>query len=235
MTARTPGVQLLGGFGSTLGGHPLRLPLSTQRVVAFLALHPRPLQRLYVAATLWPDSPEERANASLRSALWRLGLRGFRAVVATPTQVTFAPDVDLDLDQAVLCAKRLLHGVGSADARDVALLSDAGDVLPDWYDDWLLVERERFHQLRLHALESLCEQCARERRFGQAVDAGLAAVAIEPLRESPHRLLIQSFLAEHNTADALRQYGLYRRLAEERLGIEPSPRMRELVRDLPVD
>jgi DNA-binding SARP family transcriptional activator len=213
----------------------LRLPLSAQRVAAFLALHPRPLQRVYVAATLWPDSPDERAHASLRSALWRLGLGGFRVVTTTTTRVALAPDVEVDLHDAVACARRLVYGKGPADPRELELLCDAGDVLPDWYDDWLLLERERFHQLRLHALESLCEQCARERRFGQAVDVGLAAVAIEPLRETPHRLLIQSYLAEHNAADALRQYSHYRRLAEERLGIEPSPRMRELVRGLPVD
>jgi DNA-binding SARP family transcriptional activator len=204
-------------------------------VVAFLALHPRPLQRLFVAATLWPDSPEERAHASLRSALWRLGVGGFRVVITTPTQVALEPTAEVDLHDAVASAKRLVYGTGPADTRDLALLCDAGEILPDWYDEWLLAERERFHQLRLHALESLCEQCARERRFGQAVDAGLAAVAIEPLRESPHRLLIESYLAEHNTADALRQYSRYRQLAEERLGIEPSPRMRELVRGLPVD
>ena len=30
-------------------------------------------------------------------------------------------------------------------------------LLPDWYDDWVLIERERFHEVRLRALETLCE------------------------------------------------------------------------------
>src|SRR6266571_3495035 len=51
------------------------------------------------------------------------------------------------------------------------------DLLPYWYEDWVLVERERFRQLRLHALEALCEQLTALGRFDHAVEAGIAAVA----------------------------------------------------------
>jgi DNA-binding SARP family transcriptional activator len=233
--AGTLRLQLLGGFQFLLDELPLRLPLGVQRLVAFLALHPLPVQRVYVAANLWPDSSEARAHASLRTALWRLGLRGLGVVTATTTQLALAPSVDVDVHDAAARAKRLVHRTGPSDPDDLAKLCDVGEVLPDWYDEWVLVERERFQQLRLHALESLCEQCAREGQFGQATEAGLAAVASEPLRESAHRAVIASHLAEDNTADAVRQYGLYRVLLKDRLGIEPSPQMRELVRGLPVD
>jgi DNA-binding SARP family transcriptional activator len=228
-------LRLLGGFDFLLHERPLRLPFSAQRVVAFLALHPLPVQRVYVAASLWPDSTEEHAQASLRSALWRLGLHGLEVVTATPAQLALAPAVEVDMHEAAARAKRIVHRTGPPEADDLVLLCDAGEVLPDWYDEWVLVARERFHQLHLHALESICEQCALDKRFGQAVDAGLAAVAIEPLRESAHRVLIASYLAEDNAADAVRQYSAYRRLVKDRLGLDPSPRMDDLVRDLPVD
>jgi DNA-binding SARP family transcriptional activator len=228
-------VRLLGGFEFLLDDRPLRLPFSAQRVVAFLALQQLPVQRVYVAVNLWPDSTEQHAHASLRSALWRLGLRGLRVVTATPTHLGFGPSVQVDIDEASSRAKRLVHRTGPPEADDVVQLCDLGEILPDWYDDWVLLARERFHQLRLHALESICEQCAMDQRFGQAVDAGLAAVAIEPLRESAHRVLIASYLAEDNAADAVRQYVLYRQLVKDRLGLDPSPRMHELVRDLPIE
>ena len=60
---------LLRGFELRQDGDVVQLPLSAQRVVAFLALHERPLQRLYVAGSLWLDTTEARANASLRTAL----------------------------------------------------------------------------------------------------------------------------------------------------------------------
>ena len=43
-----------------------------------------------------------------------------------------------------------------------------GELLPDWYDDWVLLERERFRQLRLHALDALCDDLTRAGRHWDA-------------------------------------------------------------------
>ena len=65
--------------------------------------------------------------------------------------------------------------------------------------------------------------------FGSAVQAGLAAVAGEPLRESAHRILIEAYLAEGNVAEAIRQYASYRHTLYDELGVEPSPAMSSLM------
>ena len=78
------------------------------------------------------------------------------------------------------------HRPRASAAELAATLIASDDVLPDWYDDWIDTERERF-QIRLHALERLCERLTVERRFGEALQAGLAALRTEPLRESAHR------------------------------------------------
>jgi DNA-binding SARP family transcriptional activator len=93
----------------------------------------------------------------------------------------------------------------------------------------VLIERERFRQLRLYALETLCERFTAAGRIAEATQAGLAAVACEPLRESSHRALVKAHLADGNAGEALRQYRLYRELVRTQLGLEPSPRMDELV------
>ena len=93
---------------------------------------------------------------------------------------------------------RVLSGGGPPLGLD--LLCRAGELLPHWYDDWVVIERERFRQLRLHALDALCESLAAAGRYAAAVEAGRASVAAEPLRESAHRLLIQAHLAEGNRA-----------------------------------
>ena len=55
---------------------------------------------------------------------------------------------------------------------DLAALK--GEILPDWYDDWLLLERERIRQLRLHALEAIrCTRLTAAGRFGEAIEAAL--------------------------------------------------------------
>jgi hypothetical protein len=46
-------------------------------------------------------------------------------------------------------------------------------------------------------------------------------------------VLISAYLAEGNVVDALRQFRLYRGLVVQRLGLEPSGRILELVRGLP--
>jgi DNA-binding SARP family transcriptional activator len=109
-------------------------------------------------------------------------------------------------------------------------LSD--DLLPGWDEDWLVVEREHHRQLRLHALEMLSDTLCRERRYGEALSAALAAVAGEPLRESSHRRVIQAHLAEGNPAEALRQYEIYRRLVRDELGLAPTEEIRGLVGSL---
>jgi DNA-binding SARP family transcriptional activator len=224
---------LLDGFELRHQGSLVRLPLSTQRLLAFLALHQRPLQRLYVAGALWLESSQQHANANLRTALWRLGRRASVLVQATATDIALADGVQVDLRDAAARANRVLAcDVRSDDLDELCL---AGELLPDWYDDWLLIERERFRQLRLHALESLCEYLADAGHFAAAAQAGLAAVAGEPLRESSHRALIKTHLLEGNASEAIRQYGIYREILRTQLGLEPSEAMRELVAVLPGD
>jgi DNA-binding SARP family transcriptional activator len=224
---------LLDGFELRHRGARVRLPLSAQRLLAFLALHGRPLQRLYVSGTLWLESSQEHASASLRTTLWRLRRPGCVLVEATATDVVLAPTVAVDLREAEARARRVIsHDVHSGDLAELCL---AGELLPDWYDDWLLIERERFRQLRLHALESLCDYLAQAGHFAAAAQAGLAAIAGEPLRESAHRALIRTHLLEGNAGEAVRQYRIYSEILRTQLGLEPSEAIRALVGALPLD
>jgi len=104
-----------------------------------------------------------------------------------------------------------------------------GDLLPDWYDDWVLVERERLRQLRLHALEALAISRMEAGRHGEAAGAALSAVSIEPLRESAQRVLIRVHLAEGNVGEAVRQYHSYKQLLLEELGLAPSDQLESLM------
>jgi DNA-binding SARP family transcriptional activator len=223
---------LLGGFQLRCAGREVPLARSGQRLLALLALQGRPLERLWVAGTLWLDATEERAGASLRSTLWRLPQPGGAAVVeASTTQLRLARDLAVDVHELTARAEGLESPAGRPDP-DLDPSALARDLLPDWYEDWVSLERERIRQLRLHALEALCARLTAAGRFGAAVQAGLAAVAGEPLRESAHRTLIRAHLAEGNPGEAVRQYHLYRRLLAGELALEPSPAIRSLVQPL---
>ena len=229
---RRPRLTLLEAFDLSDGAEPVSLCLPVQRLLAFLALRGRPTRRAYVAFTLCTDSSEDRAFGSLRSALWRLRRDGHRLVEETNGRLRLAPAVRVDVHEAAEAAHRVLDPAREIDDADRDRVFLDGELLPDWYDDWVALERERFRQLRVHALERLCERLTSEHRFTEAVETGLAAVEGEPLRESAHRVLIHAHLAEGNAAEALRQYRIFRGLLRDRLGLEPSGQMDELVRPL---
>ena len=225
-------LALLDAFELRCEGEPMPLPTSAQRVIAFVALHDHPLLRVHVAGTLWLETSQDRACANLRSALWRLHKPGYELVLSTHRELCLAPLVSVDYRDATALAHRLLsddYADTDVDFDEAAL---SADLLPDWYEDWVLIERERFRQLRLHALEALCERRMAAGRLHHALEAALAAVAGEPLRESAQRTLIKVHLAEGNSAEAVRQYRLYRELLDDQLGLEPSPQMEALVGDL---
>jgi DNA-binding SARP family transcriptional activator len=186
---------------------------------------------MYIAGMLWPDVPTARANANLRAGLWRLPA-SCRTIIDQSAQHLRLSNIPVDLRDATALAHRLLDRTERSVEGD---LGGAGrklssELLPTWYDDdWVLTERERFHQLRLHALEALCDRLTTMGRYGEAIDAGLAAVTAEPLRESAHRVLIRAHLAEGNQGEADRQYQLCRKLLRDELGVKPSNALRELV------
>src|SRR5215471_17781610 len=78
--AQSMRLTLMRGFELTVNGHHVPLPHSAQRMIAFLALHDRPVRRSFVGQTLYTDSSETRLSGNLRTALWRLRRSGYELV-----------------------------------------------------------------------------------------------------------------------------------------------------------
>jgi DNA-binding SARP family transcriptional activator len=221
---------LLGGFRLSIEAEEVPLPMNAQRLVCFLALHDQPLLRTFVGGSLWGESSDSHAGGSLRSALWRLKSAPYPLVDLTSDHIVLSPEVAVDVREGRALAHRVLDPAqdldGVADVNEEVL---SADLLPDWTDDWVLMERESYHQLRLRALEALCRRLSAKGRFGQAVQAGVAAVAGEPLRESARLALIEAHLAERNVGAALREYEAFRQLLHDELELEPSEDLRAVV------
>ena len=222
-------VTLVDTFSLEISGRPVALPSGGQRLIAYLALRDVPQLRTHVAGSLWPDTSDGRSMGNLRSTLWRLRERGLDVVESIADRLALSPDVRVDLHGLRSRARRVLDRVDEVDPADIESLAFSGDLLADWSEDWVVVERESFRQLRLHAVELLGRQLAAAGRYGRAVDVCLAAVALEPLRESAHRQLITVHLAEGNRVEARRQYETYRRIMLDEVGLEPSFELSELV------
>jgi DNA-binding SARP family transcriptional activator len=224
-------LALLGGFELTCEGTSVELPAGSERLVALLALAPRAVTRSHLAGTLWPEVSESRAAANLRSALWRLGPRRPLVIGGDRGRLMLADDLEVDVRELVATGYALMDG-GADGATDVDIRLFSAELLPDWYDEWVLIERERLRQLSLHTLEALAARLSRAGEYTRAIEAALAAIRVEPLRESAARTLIEVHLAEGNQSEAVRQYLLFHHRLRRELGLAPSEAMRSLVAQL---
>jgi DNA-binding SARP family transcriptional activator len=231
MTAVTLG--LIRDFDLRVDGAKIPTPLSSQRLISLVALHDQPVRRSKISGTLWLDSPEDRATANLRSALWRTpSPAGVDILLADATHLQLNPVVEVDFRATVARAQAILDATTPAIAAiDVAreLCSLGDDLLPGWYDDWLLMEREKFHHLRLQALDEVGEALYAAGRLADALQVALASVQTEPLRETSHRLAVRVHMKQGNIAEAIRQYRGYAQLLADELGAAPSPEMLSLI------
>jgi len=218
-------LTLIGGFALQRGSQELGIATSGQRLIALLALKDRPVGRLQVADTLWPHYSTERSLADQRTTLWRVNQSNEQVIAATPSFLGLDTGIEIDVRNLAEFARRL-NQVGATpetvDLDAIPLADLAGDLLPEWYDDWLQDEREGLRQTRLHALENLARLLSASGRHADAIQAALAAIRLEPLRETAHHTLIKVHLAEGNWSEACRQFQRCRRLLREELGIEPS-------------
>jgi DNA-binding SARP family transcriptional activator len=222
-------LRLLGCFDLRIDEQIVTLPLNVRRLIALLAVRELPQTRASVAYTLWMDTAQSRATANLRSTLWKLGPQREQLLHADAERLWLAGGVEVDFTRVVGQAKRLIGPEPELRPGDTDIDELSNDLLPDWDEDWLQDERERLRQLRVHALEALCTRLRTGGRDAEAVCAGQAAVAAEPLRESAQRLLITAHLAEGNVSEARRQFEIYRRLLWENLQLAPSAQMSRLL------
>lgn len=226
-------LHLFGGPYITLCGQRKEVPEGSKRLLVFVALRRVRVERSCAAGTLWPIGGELRAAGNLRSALWRLRRAGIDLIVADKWSLMLSDEVVVDLRIMEDWAARLIGGTATLD--DLGSMRSHGealDLLPGWYDDWALMERERIRQRMLHALEALSRTLARQGRWAEAVEAALAAVTAEPLRESAQRTLIEAHLAEGNWIEGRRAFDAYRDVLRRELGTEPSAHLAALI-DVP--
>ena len=204
--------------------------MGIQHLIAFVALT-GPAHRCLVAGTLWRDVPETQALASLRTGIWRTNRLVPDLVRVEGDQLSLATSMTVDSRQQEFFATQLLgHPSGEEPWIDDAIETLwRGELLPGWYEDWVVFERERLTQLRLHALERMAALLTRRADLDTALRLALTAVRTEPLRETANAVLMSVYVAEGNISDAVHQYDVYTDLLRRELGVDPSPSLAELL------
>lgn len=233
--SKGPALHLFDGPYVVIDGRRVELPEGSKRLIVFIALNGGHVERRTAAGTLWPIGNDIRAAGNLRSALWRLRRAGIDVVETDKCVLRLVADIAIDLRVVADWAARLIEGTPTpADLMTGAWRSNALELLPGWYEDWVVFERERLRQRLLHGLEALSRHLTRAGRCAEAVEAAMAVVGVDPLRESAQRVLIEAHLAEGNLVEARRAFEAYRVVAHRELGVAPGRELITLVGDASV-
>ena len=228
-------VKLLGGFQVTSDGEPIAAVNTPrlQSLLAYLCLRRgAPQSRQTLAFMLWPESAESQARTNLRTLLHRLraALPQADSFLSLETQTVLwraGPAYRLDVDEF----ESALHAAAHASAASAqAHLERAaelyqGQLFPECYDDWVLPERERLHQMALGALERLVDHLEGGANLAAALERARRLLLLDPLRESTSLSLMRLHQLQGQRAAALRVYHQHAATLRDELAVEPSPAM----------
>lgn len=219
------------GGDELVGRSAVELPSGPQHLIAYLALHGRSARTL-AAATLWPDHTDRVAAARLRAVLWRLRHRHADLpplLEISDTSLALASDVTVDVHSFVAAADRLIRCAEGPDEKTAATVLESAELLPGWYDDWVLASRERLRHLRLGALDALAAIRRAQQRRHEALQAAFEATGIEPLHESAHRTIALTHLDNGDIVEAVEHYRQFRSMLDCELGLPPSDQFTNLI------
>ncbi|MCU0502883.1 MAG: 6-hydroxy-D-nicotine oxidase, partial [Anaerolineae bacterium] len=210
-------LRLLGQFQLLLDGKPVDgfSQARLQLLLAYVTLHRTlTLSRQHLAFIFWPDSSEKQAFANLRKLLYllRQALPAIdRCLALTVETVAWQSDAAFTLDVADFEAALQRGETSDSPAAKIAACEEAlalyrGDLLPGFYDDWILVERERLRTLYAGALTKLAELYEAQRAYPAALACAQRLLSQDALQEASHRLLMRLHLLNDDRAAALRVY-----------------------------
>jgi DNA-binding SARP family transcriptional activator len=97
------------------------------------------------------------------------------------------------------------------------------ELLPDWSEDWVMIERERLRHIELQVLDEEVAALVDSGRVTEALNTVLRAIRLEPLRESSHQALIRIFVQSGNRSAALTHYHGLVELLRDELDLGPDP------------
>src|SRR5688572_1930243 len=182
---------------------------------------------------LWPDSLEETARDNLRHALWRVrkALPSNSAVEYLLTDdltITFNAAADYWLDVAQL--KKLSEGTSTNEL--IAVLSEyQGELLPGFYDEWVMLEREHLNSIFEHHMARLLVLLQDEQRWQDILDWGERWIKLGQKPEPAYRALMVAHAAKGDMSKVAATYERCVKSLKE-FEIEPSEQTKELYKNL---
>jgi len=224
-------IRLLGQFDIRMDGKRVTIPTRAgQSLLAYITLTAgTPHRREKLAGLFWPDTSDESARKNLRQELWRIrkALAGQNPttdyLLADEYAITFNRNADYWLDATQLERPDLdIESLTS----NLSLYQD--ELLPGFFDDWIVLERERIQTIFETKMEQLLSQLVAAERWIAVQEQAERWLALGNTPEPAFRALM---LAHGARGDIAKVSSVYQRCIadlDEKIGLEPSAETRAL-------
>jgi DNA-binding SARP family transcriptional activator len=214
-----------------------------QELLSYLLIHrDRPHSREALASLLWGETSTEKSKKYLRQALWHLHAalnsngNGTDVLMVDHDWLSLNPLSDLwtdvsDFERAFTGAEgvagRQLDPEKATALKDaVTLYSD--DLLPGYYQDWVLFERERLQNMYLLMLDKLIVYLQFHGDYEVAQGYCATILRYDPARERTHRQMMHLYSLAGDRTSALRQFERCALALKQELGVRPERKTVEL-------
>ena len=228
-------VRLLGRFEVSQDGKTITITSRpAQSLFAYLIINAGSAHRREkLAGMLWPDSLEETARDNLRHALWRVRKALETASVARflhadDQTMKFNASSDFWLDVASL---EKLGETATADKLMDALAHYQGELLPGFYDEWVVLEREHLASIFEHQMARLMSKLKGEERWLDLLEWAERWIRLGQRPEPAYRALMFAHAAKGDMSKVAATYERCVRSLHE-FGMEPSEQTKELYKNL---
>lgn len=219
-------IHLLGGFDVHVNGVPLARLRSRkgQVLIALLAVRAgKPVDRSWLAGTLWPDSSEAQALAGLRQTLAdlrrALGSAASTIENSSARSLVFQPGaIDVDVAQFDAAVQR-----ADPESLELAVRLYGGPLLAGSSDEAIWNEREQRDVAFTRVLETVAQNRSEAGDIDGAIDCYRRLVAQDPYRESAVQSLMKLNAQKGDYPEAYVAYRDLRSRLSHDLRTPPSP------------
>jgi len=220
-------IRLLGEFDVRLNGQPVEIPSRpAQSLLAYLALNPETKHRREkLAGLLWSDSEETNARSNLRHALWRLRKAiGEEYFDADKVTIAFKALEDCELD--IYCLEGETMETETVGGLINAVSVYGGDLLPGFYESWVVLERERLRSAFEHVVQRLLDLLIEKGSWLEVLEWGERWIALGHVPEPAFRALMTAYSALGDSSGLAAVYQRCCDALKGELGVEPSEQTR---------
>ena len=220
-------ITLFGGMKITRNGEPIAPPpYRTFGFLAYLLLRDKlPIRRERLGGLLYGDLPGSKIRGRISDYIWQIKkhLPGFPLITTTDT-------ISLDRQPIWVDVKEFQKETNTpGDPLGESFIElYQGELLPELYDGWLLVERERWRSHYQKLLRALVNNLLADEKFDRAILHMERLLRDEPYDEEVIRLLMQTYKRIGRRGAALAAYEKFHLLSMEQIGLEPDAKTKQI-------